>query len=236
LVGEDWNLVGNKTGATRLGFSLVLKFFEIEARFPRDASEFPAAAVTYVAEQVKVDPGELAAYRFSGRTIEYHRAQIRDVFGFREFTRADEDKLADWLAHEVCPVELRDEQLREALLVRCRTERLEPPGRIERIVGAARATFEQQFCDRTLARLGEHCAQRLEDLAASHLLADLKADPGRVGLETLLARSTSSMRLPAWGCRRNCSPTLQRSWCRRGALARHARIHPICGRRRGRCD
>jgi Domain of unknown function (DUF4158) len=112
LVGEDWNLVGNKTGATRLGFSLVLKFFEIEARFPRDASEFPAAAVTYVAEQVKVDPGELAAYRFSGRTIEYHRAQIRDVFGFREFTRADEDKLADWLAHEVCPVELRDEQLR----------------------------------------------------------------------------------------------------------------------------
>jgi hypothetical protein len=56
----------------------------------------------------------------------------------------------------------------------------------ERIVGAARAAFEQQFCDRTLARLGEHCAQRLEDLAASHLLADLKADPGRVGLETLL--------------------------------------------------
>lgn len=87
--------------------------------------------------------------RFSGRTIEYHRAQIRDVFGFREFTRADEDKLADWLAHEVCPVELRDEQLREALLVRCRTERPEPPGRIERIVGAARAAFEQQFCDRT---------------------------------------------------------------------------------------
>lgn len=41
LVGEDWSLVGNKTGATRLGFSLVLKFFEIEARFPRDASEFP---------------------------------------------------------------------------------------------------------------------------------------------------------------------------------------------------
>ncbi|NQE91390.1 hypothetical protein [Nocardia terpenica] len=33
---------------------------------------------------------------------------------FREFTRADEDKLADWLAVEVCPVELRVEQLLEA--------------------------------------------------------------------------------------------------------------------------
>lgn len=77
--------------------------------------------------------------------------------GFREFTRADEDKLADWLATEVCPVELRDEQLREALLVRCRRERLEPPGRIERIIRSARATFDQQFCDRTVAGLGVRC-------------------------------------------------------------------------------
>ncbi|MBX9978048.1 MAG: DUF4158 domain-containing protein [Mycobacterium gordonae] len=32
LVDEDWQLVGNKTGVTRLGFSLVLKFFEIGRR------------------------------------------------------------------------------------------------------------------------------------------------------------------------------------------------------------
>ena len=40
----------------------------------------------------------LVADRWTGRTIEYHRAQVRDAFGFREFTRADEDTLADWLA------------------------------------------------------------------------------------------------------------------------------------------
>jgi hypothetical protein len=34
LVGDDWRLVGSKTGATRLGFALVLKFFEIAGRFP----------------------------------------------------------------------------------------------------------------------------------------------------------------------------------------------------------
>jgi hypothetical protein len=67
-----------------------------------------------------------AAYSWSGRSIKYHREQIRDAFGFREFTRGDEDKLAGWLAEEVCPVELRDQQLREALLVRCRSERIEP--------------------------------------------------------------------------------------------------------------
>jgi Domain of unknown function (DUF4158) len=90
-------------------------------------------------------------YRWTGRTIEYHRAQIREAFGFREFTRADEDKLADWLATEVCPVEFRDEQLREALLVRCGGERLEPPGRIERIIRSARATHRYHFPPRQRA-------------------------------------------------------------------------------------
>jgi hypothetical protein len=166
LVDEDWRLVANKTGATRLGFALLLKFFELEARFPASAEGLPAAAVTYVAGQVKVDPGELAGYPWDGRSVKYHRAQIRSAFGFREFSRGDEDKLAAWLAEEVCPVELRDEQLREALVVRCRSERIEPPGRPDRIIGAARALFEKTFCERVLERLGEECAERLEALAA----------------------------------------------------------------------
>lgn len=186
LIGDDWQLVGNKTGATRLGFALLLKFFEIEARFPRSTAEFPFEAVGYVAEQVKIDPAELDRYDWDGRAIERHRMQIRSAFGFRMFTRADEDTLAEWLAADVCPVELRDEQLREALLVRCRTERLEPPGRIDRIVGSARAMFDQRFCDRTVTRLGDGGTARLEQLVDGGLLADLKTDPGQVGLETLL--------------------------------------------------
>ncbi|MFF3959110.1 hypothetical protein ACFYY1_38845 [Streptomyces sp. NPDC001890] len=33
-VDGDWDLVANKSGATGLGFSLLLKFFELEGRFP----------------------------------------------------------------------------------------------------------------------------------------------------------------------------------------------------------
>jgi|SRR3954466_4093872 hypothetical protein len=86
LLGQDWTLVGNKSGATRLGFALLLKFFEVEARFPRSADELPPVAVQYAGEQVKVAPTLLAAYWWSGRLIKYHREQIRDAFGFREFT------------------------------------------------------------------------------------------------------------------------------------------------------
>lgn len=98
LVGQDWTLVGNKAGATRLGFALLLTFFEIEARFPRGADELPSVAVEYVGGQVKVATAALEEYPWSGRSIKYHREQIRAAFGFREFTRGDEDKLAGWLA------------------------------------------------------------------------------------------------------------------------------------------
>jgi len=153
LVDDDWSLVANKTGATRLGFALLLKFFELEARFPVSAAEVPPAAVSYVADQVGCEATAFASYVWTGRSVERHRAQIRNAFGFREFSRGDEDKLADWLAAEVCPVESRDEQLHAALRVRCRAERLEPPGRADRILRSARARIERQFCDPTLARL-----------------------------------------------------------------------------------
>ncbi len=193
LLEDDWRLVGNKRGPTRLGFALVLKFFEQEARFPRHAGEVPQAAVGYAADQVKVDPGEFGSYDFSGRTIKYHRAQIREAFGFREATRADERELSDWLAGEVCPVELDDQRVGEALLARCRAEKIEPPGRADRIVGAARSAFEHEFCERTVSRLTGGAVSSLEELVATDepesgtgVFSRLKADPGPLGLETLL--------------------------------------------------
>jgi TnpA family transposase len=211
LVEGDWGLVGNKAGATRLGFGLLLKFFELEGRFPHHAGELPRQAVAYLAEQVKVDPALLAAYAWSGRTIEYHRAQIRHALRFRECTGADEARLTAWLAEEVCPAELGQERLREALLARCRAERLEPPGpsRVERLLGAARARAEHDFAARTAARLPGAVVARLEGLVAADqdeetaggrgVLAELKADPGPLGLETLLGELAKLARVRAIG-------------------------------------
>jgi hypothetical protein len=54
LLEDDRKLVANKAGATRLGFALLLKFFEHEGRFPRHGGEVPRQAVAYLAEQVGV--------------------------------------------------------------------------------------------------------------------------------------------------------------------------------------
>jgi hypothetical protein len=115
--------LANKTGATRLGFALLLKFFDINGRFPTDRARLPPAAVEYVAGLVKVPAAELASYAWSGRTIEYHRAQIRAERGFREASGDDEQRMTEWLAGELCPVELAPDRLREDLLARLREER-----------------------------------------------------------------------------------------------------------------
>ncbi|MDR7304522.1 DUF4158 domain-containing protein [Haloactinomyces albus] len=133
LVGEDWRLVGNKSGATRLGFRLLLKFFEIEARVPAYPEETPAAAVNYVASQVRVEPTEFTKYSLTGRTVEYHRSQIRDAMRFRPATEADEQRWTEWLSEELVGVEMARQRSASAVLTRCRQEKVEPPtsGRVE---------------------------------------------------------------------------------------------------------
>lgn len=86
LVDGDWKLVANKSGPTRLGFCLMLKFFEIEARFPEFIEEFPQPAVEYVSGLVKVPAAELAKYDLAA--AKRHRKQIREVGRRRSPTRS----------------------------------------------------------------------------------------------------------------------------------------------------
>ena len=68
LSDGDRRVIGNKTGATRLGFAVMLKFFELEARLPEGPDEVPVEAVAYLADAVGVDWRAFAGYRWQGRT------------------------------------------------------------------------------------------------------------------------------------------------------------------------
>jgi hypothetical protein len=92
LIGGELAEVAGKRGPTRLAFALLLKFYARCGRFPRGRGELPDEAVAYVARQVKVPASDLGLYEWSGRTFEYHRAQIRTFLGFRECTVADAGK------------------------------------------------------------------------------------------------------------------------------------------------
>lgn len=136
----------------------------------------------------------------------------------------------------MCPVELSEDRLREALLARCRAERIEPPGRLDRILAAAAAAFDKGFCAEVVARLSPEAQARLEELIGDsadgnapavgrRALAELKADPGQLGLETLLNQIAMLERVRSLGLPADLfdgrSEKLLGSW-----RARAARCYP----------
>lgn len=119
ILPEEQQWIGNKYGPTRLGFVVLLKFFQHEGRFPRQPAEVPRGIVEYLAQQVDVGPETWEQYDWHGRSIEYHRAQIRQHVGFREASIADGASLRTWLCDQVLCTTHRVDHVREALCAVC---------------------------------------------------------------------------------------------------------------------
>ena len=67
---------------------------------------------------------------------------------------------------------------------------MEPPttGQVERAVASGCRQFDDDFAAMTAGRLGPVVCGRLEELLSRpNVLAELKSDPGPLGLDTLLA-------------------------------------------------
>jgi TnpA family transposase len=200
LLTDDLALLANKTEQNRLGFALLLKFFQLEARFPQQAQEIPLVVVDYVARQVGVAPEKYSKYDWQGRTIKYHRAQIREFFGFREATVVDAKAMTNWLAQQVLAYDLKPEHLESAAIARARELKIEPPTkeRLERMVRSAIHTFEKQFFADTFTQLSTVTKEQLERLLDTGIsekeiatssnepseFSFLKSDPGRLGVDS----------------------------------------------------
>jgi hypothetical protein len=111
LLPDDRALVGTKTGPTRIGFAVLLKYFQHEGRFPQAKHDIPGQIIAYIAKQVGGTTEHYLQYDWGGRAIEHHRAQIRAALGFREATVEDGDALVVWLVETILPYEHRRSRL-----------------------------------------------------------------------------------------------------------------------------
>src|SRR5258708_20931144 len=199
VLDDEQELAAGKRGRARRGFALLLKFYARAGRFPRGRSELADDPVEFVARQVGVPASDLGFYEWSGRTFEYHRAQVRRHFGFRECSAEDAGKLTERLAASVCQAERRADRVREELLARCRAERIEPPsaGRCDQIIRSALHHAGQALTLQVTARLSPDASARLAALAAAaeddegedaepSALSLIKSVPGNVSLESML--------------------------------------------------
>jgi hypothetical protein len=120
LLPLELALLNQKNDENRLGFAILLKFFEIYARFPENNQEISTQVVDYVAKLLDISPQKYSYYDWQGRSIKYHRAQIREFFGFQETKVSDAFELTNWLAEQALIYELKFEQLKLAAVARLR--------------------------------------------------------------------------------------------------------------------
>lgn len=210
---EQWTLhpdervlVSSKVTSHRLGFAILLKFFQIEGRFPRYQFEMPDETIRYLAQQLGIAPQQYDAYDWKGRTIKYHRAEIRQVLGFREVTVEDSQQMIVWLCEHPLTQVRQLEHLKAIVYQRFRDLKIEPPtpDRVERLIRSALRASEEQFCAAILAKLAPVTVERLDTLIntsdlpsgpsneldpARSVFYQLKTDPGAASVASILAEA-----------------------------------------------
>src|SRR5438067_1854253 len=210
LLPDELVAIGNKSGTTRLGFAVLLKCFQYEGRFLRSRQEAAPEVVRFLATQVGVDAALFAQYAWEGRTIEAHRAQIREMTKIREFHHTDEDALLDWLCTEVFAHEQHPERLRELIRAECRTRGIEAPDDIAALIETGLMAYEAQIYTVIMARLEASVQHRLDALLVAEPVTEgeeeeelplslLRLDPGPVGVESALSEIAKLRSLRAIG-------------------------------------
>ncbi|MEM9092449.1 MAG: DUF4158 domain-containing protein, partial [Cyanobacteria bacterium P01_F01_bin.53] len=196
----DHQLIRQKRGVNRLGFALLLKFFQLKGRFPEKKNEIPRVVRAFVAEQLSATESDYEQYDWEGRGIKRHRAEIRKLHGFHRMRTSEFDSLRQWLIDKVVPQAINERRLKALLYEELRVRKIEPPtdGRIERLINSAHRQFERQLCDSVVEQLPAKCRQALDKLTGPQSdswildadeipLNQLKQEAGGVGLKSLKA-------------------------------------------------
>jgi hypothetical protein len=221
LSKEEHQLLVNRSAPAKLGYAVLLKILQCEGRFPTAQNEVPKAVVQFIARQIDISSEELGSYKWKGRTIEYHRAQIRKLLGFKRW-RADYTKrVVHWPQTSVVPNQNGYEQLKDALLKHLRKLKIEPPKKVmrDRIIDSAVKRWEEASFKHISKRLPLKVKTELDLLLRSNvseadnqdndtaddsiLFRQLKAEPGNVSLDSIINEEAKleairKIKLPAY--------------------------------------
>jgi hypothetical protein len=196
-------LLDGLVGPGRLGLAVQLAFWRQHGRFPDDDIDLAPAVIAHLASQVGSAADILDEYDWVGRTGRRHRRMVLDHLAVTTFGDNAETMFRRWLADEVLPRELRPTVLEDEINTWFARSRIVRPGvyRLDRIVRSASAARDaaalRSVADRLDARMRERLHALLSDDGEGAAFTRLTADPGRVGLESLLAEIAKLDRIRA---------------------------------------
>jgi TnpA family transposase len=265
LGAEELTLLTGMTGPGRLGCAVQLKFMQAHGRFPERAETFDPRGVAILAAQLGVAAERLCGYDGLDRQGRRHRRLIRDALGFRPSRRVDLEQLSQWLADEVLPHDPGARHGRDAALDWCRRRHLEPPAldHLDRLIRSTVHDFETRQQATIVARLTDANRTAIDAWLSGNesesdtpeatpdskvSLAQLKTDPGKPNLNSLLAGLAKLQRIDEIGltaevflgvpakfidraCRR-CATESTRELRRHPLAIRDSLVAMFCWRRR----
>ena len=175
-----------------LGFAVLLKTYLFLGFPPRRKGEVPAPIVSWISQQLDVDPIGYERYLWKSRLWDIHLASIRGFTGFGPGNRDDFQKLVQWLIDEARYHPTRS-KMYVAAIQRCRLLHLELP-REKELLRLVNSTW-QQYLSITCREISEHLGPEIREKMDQCLDFDpndkerygwMKANPRKIGMKTLL--------------------------------------------------
>ena len=164
LSTEEVDLVSGKRGANKLGFTVLLKYFQNKGKFPNHKREIPDEVISHIAEQLHLQKSLFRNYSLHNRSVMYHRAEIRKYLGIRESTVEDANELTNWL---VTNKECYDHKiLKIETYKRFRELKLEPPSknRVNRIILSAISSYETTLFKKITEKIPMGSLEKIDKL------------------------------------------------------------------------
>lgn len=241
---DELRLIAGRTDPGKLGFAVLLKFFQYQGHFPVGNKEVPLEVVQFLAAQMGASPADLDAYEWAGRTAKRHRAEILSFLGIRRITAEQVQALRRWLIDELLPMDYSLEQLLDRVGDWFRERKIGPlgPSRLERLLRSALNTFESGLLERIASQLLPNTCASMDALLTSSEEADvdtvdgatdtdeqtvgfaqLRQDPGRASLDSVLQELDKlnrirALQLPAAGLAELPPKWLEKFRLRAGAV------------------
>tara|TARA_B100000745_G_scaffold139998_1_gene91416 strand:+ start:3555 stop:5105 length:1551 start_codon:yes stop_codon:yes gene_type:complete len=189
---EETKLLKTKPARNHLAFVAQLKYYQNTGRFPLASNDIPETPLHYLADQLEITADQILEYDWLGRTGTRHRKEILEFMGIRRVSAADKNAFSDWLIDNLYPHGADIDEAIESAFEWFQKHQVECPAgkELDRLVRSAYQQYELNLYEHFANCLSTESKmlidQSLDAVEGVVNFSDIKADPGRVGLDSVL--------------------------------------------------
>ncbi len=187
MTQQELDLLQGRSEDRRLGFALLLKYFQKNFHFPLRRTDLPEQAVRDIAIQLNITEANLYDYFSSARLLKKHRNDIREYTKFRKPNGIDAESVKTFLVKKYLSENV-DMPLSDTLKKWYITQHIELPSKTQHnhIISTVSAAINETAFSSIYSRISKETRVELITLSED-TLSFIKSDPGRASLETVLS-------------------------------------------------